>query len=186
MVSADARVKRATTFVGDDGGKWAKCEALIAQMDVNGELNCAGDVCVINCMAGFVVDGGSPQAKCIKGMVHQSPSSRCTACSVFARNELFDLFGVWWTLIKGANDQWSFNKNLGFCVPTFNPEDPEPDVSGDDGKWERCEPLPIDNGKISCIGAKCTLFCNEGFMVEGRVNRNGKSRTDCRSINPER
>ena len=68
-----------------------------AQIVVNGELNCTGDVCVINCMAGFVVDGGSPQAKCIKGMVHQSPSSRCTTWSVFglfARNELFGLFAV--------------------------------------------------------------------------------------------
>ena len=110
----------------------------------------------------------------------------CSDCSLKMSCSACLLFGVRWTLIKGANDQWSFNKNLGFCVPTFNPEDPEPDVSGDDGKWERCEPLPIDNGKISCIGAKCTLFCNEGFMVEGRVNRNGMSRTDCRSINPER
>ena len=117
-------------------------------MDVNGELNCAGDVCSVNCMDGFVVEGPT-KAKCI----------------------------------KGANDQWFFNKDLGVCVEAFNPddlepEDPEPDVAGDDGKWEKCDPQPIDNGKISCIGAKCTLFCKEGFMVEGRVNRNVK-KSDC-------
>ena len=154
MVSADARLKRETTFVGDDGGKWVKCEALIAQMDVNGELICEGNVCSVNCTDGFVVEGPT-KAKCI----------------------------------KGANDQWFFNKDLGVCVEAFNPEDefedggdddkpepedPEPDVAGDDGKWQKCDPTPIDNGKISCIGAKCTLFCKEGFMVEGRVNRNGK------------
>ena len=156
MVTADARLKRETTFVGDDGGKWVKCEALIAQMDVNGELNCAGDVCSVFCMPGFVIEGPT-KAKCI----------------------------------KGENDQWFFNKDLGVCVEAFNPEeDPEPDVAGDDGKWQKCDPTPIANGKISCIGAKCTLFCKEGFMVEGTVDRNGtksdRSTKMNRSINPER
>ena len=145
MVAAADRLKRETTFVGVDNGKWVKCEAIIAQMDVNGELICEGDVCSVNCTDGFIVEGPT-KAKCI----------------------------------KGDNDQWFFNKDLGVCVEAFNPDwvpeeaDPEPDVAGDDGKWQKCEPTPIDNGKISCIGTKCTLFCKEGFMVEGRVIPNVK------------
>ena len=136
LVSAD------TSFVGDDGGKWSKCEAIIAQMDVNGELNCAGEICTVLCMPGFVVEGPI-KAKCI----------------------------------KGANDQWHFNKDLGQCVEAFNPDmpNPEPDVAGDDGKWQKCDPTPIANGKISCMGTKCSLFCNEGFMVEGMAHRNEKN-----------
>merc|ERR1712054_680813 len=42
-----------------------------------------------------------------------------------------------------------------------------PDVFGDEGKWTKCEPEPIDMGKIKCEADKCMLYCMEGFMVEG-------------------
>ena len=44
-------------------------------------------------------------------------------------------------------------------------------VSGDDGKWQKCEPEPVENGKITCKDVKCGLECEEGFMVEGWVKR---------------
>ena len=46
-----------------------------------------------------------------------------------------------------------------------------PDVFGDEGKWTKCEPEPIDMGKIKCEADKCMLYCMEGFMVEGTVYR---------------
>merc|ERR1712003_275424 len=55
-----------------------------------------------------------------------------------------------------------------------------PDVFGDEGKWTKCEPEPVDMGKIKCEADKCMLYCMEGFMVEGNdkakceKNKNGK------------
>merc|ERR1712003_76918 len=39
-----------------------------------------------------------------------------------------------------------------------------PDVFGDEGKWTKCEPEPVDMGKIKCEADKCMLYCMEGFM----------------------
>merc|ERR1711920_441478 len=49
-----------------------------------------------------------------------------------------------------------------------------PDVFGDEGKWTKCEPEPIDNGKLHCMDVKCMLYCMDGFMVEG----NGKAKCE--------
>ena len=42
MVSADARLRRESVIVGDDG-KWNKCEAQLSDMDVNGEIKCEAE-----------------------------------------------------------------------------------------------------------------------------------------------
>ena len=65
MVSADARLRRESVIVGDDG-KWNKCEAQLSDMDVNGEIKCEAEVCSVLCMPGFMVEG-PVKAKCVKG-----------------------------------------------------------------------------------------------------------------------
>ena len=65
MVSADARLRRESVIVGDDG-KWNKCEAQLSDMDVNGEIKCEAEVCSVLCMPGFMVEGPA-KAKCVKG-----------------------------------------------------------------------------------------------------------------------
>merc|ERR1712147_305241 len=136
---------------GDDG-KWNKCEIEPIFM---GKIKCEADKCMLYCMEGFMV-AGNGKAKCE----------------------------------KKKNGTWKFNKEFGTCVECGDdcpeverPEMPEkPDdedkpedgdetseVVGDDGKWTKCEPEPVDNGKITCEGVKCGIECMDGFIVEGNA-----------------
>merc|ERR1712227_1167581 len=136
---------------GDDG-KWNKCE--VEPIDM-GKIKCEADKCMLYCMEGFMVEGNA-KAKCE----------------------------------KNKNGIWKFNKEFGTCVECGDdcpevempempemPEKPEDEeeageaegVSGDDGKWQKCEPEPVENGKITCMDVKCGLECEEGFMVEGNA-----------------
>merc|ERR1711868_16039 len=136
---------------GDDG-KWNKCE--VEPIDM-GKIKCEADKCMLYCMEGFMVEGNG-KAKCE----------------------------------KNKNGIWKFNKEFGTCVECGDdcpevempempemPEKPEDEeeageaegVSGDDGKWQKCEPEPVENGKITCMDVKCGLECEEGFMVEGNA-----------------
>merc|ERR1719327_1510948 len=60
------------------------------------------------------------------------------------------------------------------CEEKPEHDDDMPDVFGDEGKWTKCEPEPVDNGKLHCTDVKCMLYCMEGFMVEG----NGKAKCE--------
>merc|ERR1712176_684869 len=48
------------------------------------------------------------------------------------------------------------------------PTGDKPAVSGDTGKWTKCEePAEVENGLVRCKKDTCMLKCGEGFMVEG-------------------
>merc|ERR1711937_999374 len=59
--------------------------------------------------------------------------------------------------VKGDDDTFAFNKELGACVacpaegcPEMEKPD-KPPVFGDDGKWTKCEePTAVENGKVKC------------------------------------
>jgi len=59
--------------------------------------------------------------------------------------------------------------------PDMDGEKPEmgdmPAIFGDDGKWMKCEEsmVPIEMGTVHCVDVKCTLFCMDGYMVEGNM-----------------
>merc|ERR1712136_233155 len=96
--------------------------------------------------------------------------------------------------VKGDDDTFAFNKELGACVacpdegcpemekpdkptggkPTGDkptggkPTGDKPPVFGDDGKWTKCEePAAVENGKVKCKKDQCMLKCGDGFMVNG-------------------
>merc|ERR1712003_361058 len=68
---------------------------------------------------------------------------------------------------------------LGFTLLAFalakgnkptgdKPTGDKPAVSGDTGKWTKCEePAEVENGLVRCKKDTCMLKCGEGFMVEG-------------------
>merc|ERR1712003_558566 len=68
---------------------------------------------------------------------------------------------------------------LGFTLLAFalakgnkptgdKPTGDKPAVSGDTGKWTKCEePAEVENGFVRCKKDTCMLKCGEGFMVEG-------------------
>jgi len=48
------------------------------------------------------------------------------------------------------------------------PAGDKPAVSGDEGKWTKCEePAAVENGFVRCKKDTCMLKCGEGFMVDG-------------------
>merc|ERR1711937_293072 len=56
-----------------------------------------------------------------------------------------------------------------FAFAVAQTED-KPAVSGDDGKWTKCEePAAVENGKVRCKKDVCMVKCDEGFMVEGSM-----------------
>merc|ERR1712235_216149 len=93
--------------------------------------------------------------------------------------------------VKGDDDTFAFNKELGACVacpadgcpemekptggkptggkPTGGkPTGDKPTGSGDEGKWTKCEePAAVENGRVRCKKDTCMLKCDEGFAVNG-------------------
>merc|ERR1712134_241319 len=58
---------------------------------------------------------------------------------------------------------------FAFAVAQDTTEE-KPAVSGDDGKWTKCEePAAVENGKVRCKKDVCMVKCDEGFMVEGSM-----------------
>jgi len=59
---------------------------------------------------------------------------------------------------------------LGFTLFAFAlaQDDAKPAVSGDDGKWTKCEePAAVENGFVRCKKDTCIVKCGEGFMNDG-------------------
>merc|ERR1712003_537327 len=60
------------------------------------------------------------------------------------------------------------NKPTGDKPSGDKPTGDKPAVSGDTGKWTKCEePAEVENGLVRCKKDTCMLKCGEGFMVEG-------------------
>merc|ERR1712176_1665561 len=56
---------------------------------------------------------------------------------------------------------------FAFAVAQDTTEE-KPAVSGDDGKWTKCEePAAVENGKVRCKKDVCFVKCDDGFMVDG-------------------
>merc|ERR1712227_253746 len=186
LVSADARLRRESVIVGDDG-KWNKCEAQLSDMDVNGEIKCEAEVCSVLCMPGFMVEGPA-KAKCVKGKDGEWSFNKDLGVCVEGEDDMEDD-------MEDKPDKPDMEDHEDDEMDHEDkPEDYEdkpeeddgdmyddeekpedekpdmedmPDVFGDEGKWTKCEPEPIDMGKIKCEADKCMLYCMEGFMVEG-------------------
>ena len=215
LVSADARLRRESVIVGDDG-KWNKCEAQLEEMDVNGEINCEAEVCSVLCMPGFMVEGPA-KAKCVKGKDGEWSFNKDLGVCVEGEDEMEDDMEDKPDMEDHEDKPEDHEDHEDKPEDDYEdkpedyedkPEDHEdhedkpedyedkpeeddgdmyddeekpegekpdmedmPDVFGDEGKWTKCEPEPIDMGKIKCEADKCMLYCMEGFMVEGTVYR---------------
>merc|ERR1719197_757654 len=228
LVSADARLRRESVIVGDDG-KWNKCEAQLSDMDVNGEIKCEAEVCSVLCMPGFMVEGPA-KAKCVKGKDGEWSFNKELGVCVEAEDDMEDMEDKPEKPdMEDHEDEMDEDKpeddyeekpedyedkpedhedkpdkpeeddgdmyddeEKPMCEegedceekPDMDGEKPDmedmPDVFGDEGKWTKCEPEPVDMGKLKCEADKCMLYCMEGFMVEGNdkakceKNKNGK------------
>ena len=220
MVSADARLRRESVIVGDDG-KWNKCEVQLSDMDVNGEIKCEAEVCSVLCMPGFMVEGPA-KAKCVKGKDGEWSFNKELGVCVEGEDDMEDMEDKpekpdmedhedemdedEMDEDKPHHDDYEEkpedyedkpedhedkpeeddgdmydDEEKPMCEededceekPDMDGEKPDmedmPDVFGDDGKWTKCEPEPVDMGKLKCEADKCMLYCMEGFMVEGTV-----------------
>merc|ERR1711990_1279112 len=59
---------------------------------------------------------------------------------------------------------------FAFAAVAAQDDAEKPAVSGDDGKWTKCEaPAEVENGKVKCKKDTCIVKCDEGFMVEGSM-----------------
>merc|ERR1712227_928237 len=167
---------------GDDG-KWNKCE--VEPIDM-GKIKCEADKCMLYCMEGFMVEGNG-KAKCEKNKKGEWGFNKefgtCVECGEDCTEVEMPEMPE-----KPEDDEKPEDEEEKPEDEEENPEDeeekpedeeekpedeemedPEEAVSGDDGKWTKCEPEPVENGKISCEGVKCSLFCMEGFEVEGNA-----------------
>merc|ERR1712235_227095 len=62
----------------------------------------------------------------------------------------------------------SIEMKLGFTLFALTFAQDKPAVSGDEGKWTKCEePAAVENGFVRCKKDTCIIKCAEGFMVEG-------------------
>merc|ERR1711937_1014265 len=183
-----------TIVVGDEG-KWQKCAAELEEMDINGEAKCEDVICHVMCMDGFVVDGAL-KAKCEKGKngkwAFNKPLGVCVPGEGEDKRmceEGEDCEDMPDKPDCEEDEECEGKPEKPMCEDDEDcedmPEKPEhdedmPDVFGDEGKWTKCEPEPVDNGKLHCMDVKCMLYCMDGFMVEGNAKakcekkKNGK------------
>merc|ERR1712156_512578 len=152
---------------GDDG-KWSKCEPEPVDM---GKIHCVGEKCMLYCMEGFVVDGNG-KAKCEKNKNGKWKFNKefgsCVECGddcpEVVMPEMPDMGKPEdeeeKPMCEEGEDCEDMPEKPEDDEEEGKPEDGDmPDVFGDDGKWTKCEPEPVENGKISCTDVKCALFC---------------------------
>ena len=140
-----------------------------------GKIKCEADKCMLYCMEGFMVEGNG-KAKCEKNKNGKWKFNKefgtCVECGDDCPEVEMPEMPERPEDEEKPEDEEEKPEDEEEKPEDEEMEDPEEAVSGDDGKWTKCEPEPVENGKISCEGVKCALFCMEGFEVEGRVYRN--------------
>merc|ERR1712235_130823 len=158
---------------------WTKCAEPAAV--ANGKVKCKKDQCMLKCGEGFMVNG-SAKSKCVKNddgtFAFNKELGTCDECPADGCPEMDKPTGDKPTGGKPTGDKPTGDKPTGDKPsggkptggkPTGDkPTGDKPAVSGDEGKWTKCEePAAVENGRVRCKKDTCMLKCDEGFAVNG-------------------